>query len=254
MEKSGISEALEAVKKRMAEAAVNSGRQTAEISLVAVSKTFPAESIRAAAAGGQRDFGESYVREAIPKMAEVHAMLAADIESAARHHAAGVASPQAGPLLRPLVWHFIGPIQGNKTRDIAEHFDWVHGVARGKIALRLSRQRPDALPPLNVCLQVNVSGETSKSGVSPEEVVDLAEAISGLPGLKLRGLMAIPAPDRDPRPAFRLLRSLKDDLNARGFGLDTLSMGMSGDYENAIREGATMVRVGSAIFGQRNHG
>jgi pyridoxal phosphate enzyme (YggS family) len=145
-------------------------------------------------------------------------------------------------------------VQSNKTREIAGHFDWVHGVDREKIALRLSQQRPEFLPPLNVCLQVNVSGESTKSGVAADEVFALAAAVSGLPKLKLRGLMAIPAPDQDPRPGFRLLRKLKDELNAQGYKLDTLSMGMSGDYEIAIQEGATLVRVGSAIFGNRSYG
>jgi pyridoxal phosphate enzyme (YggS family) len=151
------------------------------------------------------------------------------------------------------VWHFIGPIQSNKTREIAEHFDWVHGIEREKIARRLSGQRPAGLPPLNVCIQVNVSGEASKSGVAPAEAADLAGLLASLPGLKLRGLMAIPEPGGDPRPRFRLLRELLAGLNARGLGLDTLSMGMSGDFEIAIAEGATLVRVGSAIFGKRNH-
>lgn len=211
----------------MANAAIRSGRLPEAVTLVAVSKTFPASSIREVAACGQRHFGESYVQEALAKLAQL-----SDLD---------------------LVWHFIGPIQSNKTRDIAGHFDWVHGVDREKTALRLSTQRPVSMPPLNTCLQVNVSGEASKSGVRPEEVFSLAAAVSSLPGLKLRGLMAIPAPDRDPTPAFRLLGSIRDELNERGLGLDTLSMGMSGDYELAIQEGATLVRVGSAIFGNRTY-
>ncbi len=242
---------LREVRARIGSAAAGAGRTADEVTLVAVSKTFPAEAIRAAAACGQRHFGENYVQEALPKMAEVQAMLAADIESAASHHTAGVTSPQAGPLLRPLVWHFIGPIQSNKTRDIAAHFDWVHGIEREKIARRLSEQRPGGLPPLNVCIQVNVSGEASKSGVAPHEAAALAGVVSALPGLKLRGLMAIPEPGGDPRPRFRLLRELREGLNACGLALDTLSMGMSGDFEIAIAEGATIVRVGSAIFGKR---
>lgn len=228
VDKPGVRAAIAEVKDLMAAAARNAGRLPDEITLVAVSKTFPAESIRAAAGCGQRDFGESYVQEALSKQEEL-----SDLD---------------------LVWHFIGPIQSNKTQEIAENFDWVHGVDREKIAQRLSRQRPASLPPLNVCLQVNVSGESTKSGVAPDEVFALAATVSGLPGLELRGLMAIPAPDRDPRPGFRLLRSLRDALNERGFGLDTLSMGMSGDYVIAIQEGATLVRVGSAIFGNRNYG
>lgn len=227
MENSGIATALAEVKKRMAEASGACGRTADEITLIAVSKTFPAASIREAAGRGQRHFGESHVQEALAKQKEL-----TDLD---------------------LVWHFIGPVQSNKTREIAGHFDWVHGVDREKIAQRLSSQRPVTKPPLNICLQVNVSGEATKSGVAPHEVFALATAVSGLPGLKLRGLMAIPAPVYDPRPHFQLLRSLKDELNARGFGLDTLSMGMSGDYEIAIQEGATLVRVGSAIFGNRTY-
>ena len=204
-----------------------SGRRPEEVTLVAVSKTFPIEAIRAAAACGQRHFGESYVQEALTKIAEL-----SDLD---------------------LVWHFIGPIQSNKTRDIASHFDWVHGVDREKIARRLSEQRPEALPPLNICIQVNTSGEASKSGVAPEELASLAGLVSGLPRLKLRGLMTIPEPGADPRPRFRVLKSLRDELNKRGLMLDTLSMGMSGDFEIAIEEGATMVRVGSAIFGRRKY-
>jgi hypothetical protein len=227
VEKSGIAEALEDVRSRLANAAIRSGRLPEAVTLVAVSKTFPASSIREVAACGQRHFGESYVQEALAKQAQL-----SDLD---------------------LVWHFIGPIQSNKTRDIAGHFDWVHGIDREKIALRLSMQRPVSMPLLNICLQVNVSGEASKSGVRPKEVFSLAAAVSVLPGLKLRGLMAIPAPDRDPKPAFRLLGSIRDELNERGLGLDTLSMGMSGDYELAIQEGATLVRVGSAIFGNRTY-
>lgn len=225
MDKPGVCAAIAKVKDHMVEAARNAGRSPDEITLVAVSKTFPAASIRAAADCGQRDFGESYVQEALSKQEELP-----DLD---------------------LAWHFIGPIQSNKTREIAGRFDWVHGVDREKIALRLSQQRPEFLPPLNVCLQVNASGESTKSGVTADEVFALAAAVSGLPKLKLRGLMAIPAPDQDPRPGFRLLRELKDELNAQGYKLDTLSMGMSGDYEIAIQEGATLVRVGSAIFGTR---
>lgn len=227
MEKSGIAAALEEVRNRLAGAAIRSGRLPEAVTLVAVSKTFPASSIREAAACGQRHIGESYVQEALAKQAQL-----SDLD---------------------LVWHFIGPIQSNKTREIAEHFDWVHGVDREKIAQRLSQQRPENLPPLNVCLQVNMSMEATKSGVAPDEIFMLAKTVSGLPGLKLRGLMTIPAPDKDPRPAFRRLSGLLDELNARGFTLDSLSMGMSGDYEIAIQEGATLVRVGSAIFGKRTY-
>lgn len=228
---------LRDVQSRIRRAVEEAGRRMEDVTLVAVSKTFPAEAICAAVAGGQRHFGESYVQEAVAKIAEVQALLATHAES----------RPS------PLVWHFIGPVQSNKTREIAAHFDWVHGVEREKIARRMSEQRPESLAPLNVCIQVNVSGEASKSGVTPAEVPELAALVSGLPRLELRGLMAIPEPDGDPRPSFRLLRSLLDDLNAQGLALDTLSMGMSGDFEAAIAEGATMIRIGSAIFGKRNY-
>lgn len=248
-----VAQGLREVQPRISLAASAAGRGSGEVTLVAVSKTFPAAAICAAAACGQRDFGENYVQEALPKMAEVQAMLAADSGSGAGRLGPGDASLPAGRLSSPLVWHFIGPIQSNKTREIAEHFDWVHGIEREKIARRLSEQRPDHLPPLNVCIQVNVSGEASKSGVAPGEAPALAVLVSALPRLKLRGLMAIPEPGGDPRPRFRLLRALRDELNARGMGLDTLSMGMSGDFEAAIAEGATIVRVGSAIFGKRHY-
>ncbi len=222
-----VAQGLREVGARIEAAAAAAGRKAGEVTLVAVSKTFPADALRAAAACGQRHFGENYVQEARTKQDEL----------------AGLG----------LVWHFIGPIQSNKTREIAEHFDWVHGIEREKIARRLSEQRPPNLPALNVCIQVNVSGEASKSGVAPDEVAALADLVSGLPGLKLRGLMAIPEPGGDSHARFRLLRSLRDTLNARGLALDTLSMGMSGDFEIAIAEGATLIRVGSAIFGKRNY-
>jgi pyridoxal phosphate enzyme (YggS family) len=196
---------------------------------MAVSKTFPADAVRAAHAAGQREFGENYVQEGVEKITTLSAL--------------------------PLVWHFIGPIQSNKTRSIAEHFHWVHSVAREKIALRLSQARPQTLGPLDICLQVNISGEASKSGVPPEEVLALAEAVRVLPQLRLRGLMAVPEPSDDAqqqRLRFRALRILLEQLNASGFGLDTLSMGMSQDLEAAVMEGATIVRVGTAIFGERN--
>lgn len=222
-----VAEGLAEVRARIARAAEKAGRAAEAVTLVAVGKTFPAAALRAAAGCGQRHFGESYLQEARAKQTEL-----ADLD---------------------LVWHFIGPIQSNKTRDIAAHFHWVHGIEREKIARRLSEQRPRDLPPLNVCIQVNVSGEASKSGVAPQEAAALAGVVAALPGLKLRGLMTIPEPGGDPRPRFRQLRGLLQDLNARGLMLDTLSMGMSGDFETAIEEGATMVRVGSAIFGKRNH-
>ncbi len=198
--------------------------------LVAVSKTFPAASVREAAAAGQRDFGENYLQEALDKLDQT-----ADL---------------------PLIWHFIGPIQSNKTRPIAERFDWAHTVDREKIARRLSEQRPEARAPLNVCIEVNVSGEATKSGVAPADVPALARIVAALPRLKLRGLMAIPEPTEDmdvQRRRFATLRELKAALEHDGLALDTLSMGMSADLEAAIAEGATMVRVGTAIFGERHN-
>ncbi len=215
----------------MEQAAQQAGRHAAEITLLAVSKTFPAASLAAAYAAGQRAFGENYVQEALDKMAVLREL--------------------------PLEWHFIGPIQSNKTRDIAENFSWVHSVDRLKIAERLSAQRPAGLPPLNVCIQVNVSGEASKSGVAPAAAVELALQASRLPHLKLRGLMAIPEPaqdEADQRRPFAQLRALMQQMNGQGLGLDTLSMGMSQDMKAAILEGATIVRIGSAIFGNRNYG
>lgn len=222
---------LQAVRLAMEQAARAAGRDPASIQLLAVSKTFPAAAIRAAHAAGQRAFGENYIQEALDKMAALHDLC--------------------------LEWHFIGPIQSNKTRAIAAHFDWVHSVDRLKIAERLAAQRPPHLPPLNVCLQVNISRETSKSGVAEEELPALAEAVARLPRLRLRGLMAIPAPCDDPvtqRAPFARLRELLQALKLRGLALDTLSMGMSHDFAAAIQEGATWVRIGSAIFGQRNYG
>jgi len=193
-----------------------------------VSKTKPAAAVREAHACGQRDFGENYLQEALNKQAELSDLA--------------------------LTWHFIGPIQSNKTRPIAEHFAWVHSVDRLKIAQRLSEQRPAHLPPLNICLQVNVSGEASKSGCAPEELPALALAVSQLPNLRLRGLMTIPEPTRDvaqQHAACARLRQLRDDLNLE---LDVLSMGMSDDLEAAIAEGATWVRIGTALFGARDYG
>lgn len=197
--------------------------------LLAVSKTRPPEDIRAAYAAGLRDFGESYLQEAVGKIARLSDL--------------------------PLTWHFIGPIQSNKTRLIAEHFQWVHSVDREKIARRLSEQRPEGLPPLQVCLQVNISGEENKSGCNPGDMAALATAVAALPGLTLRGLMAIPAAtpvQSEQRAAFARLRSAFEELKPEFPSLDTLSMGMSGDLEAAIAEGATLVRVGTAIFGPRS--
>lgn len=221
---------LQEVQDRIATTCEREGRGANEVTLLAVSKTFPAGAVREAHAAGQRAFGENYVQEALDKIAAL-----ADLR------------PQ-------LEWHLIGPLQSNKTRPVAEAFDWVHTVDRLKIAQRLAEQRPAWLPPLQVCLQVNVSGEASKSGVAPAELPALAQAVAALPRLKLRGLMSIPEPAEDPaaqRAPHRLLRELLAALNVQGFTLDTLSMGMSADLEAAIAEGSTLVRVGTAIFGRR---
>ena len=197
--------------------------------LLAVSKTFPVEALRQAHLAGQNEFGESYVQEALEKIDELRGL--------------------------PLIWHFIGPLQSNKTRPVAENFAWVHSVDRAKTADRLSAARPENLPPLQVCIQVNVSAEASKAGVEPGAAAALAEHVAGLPRLRLRGLMAIPAPTAEvalQRRQFAVLRELLAQLNGRGLALDTLSMGMSDDIEAAVAEGATIVRVGSAIFGARS--
>ena len=222
---------LQAVRERIAAACLAAGRPGDAVGLLAVSKTWPANSIGEAAAAGQRAFGENYVQEAVDKIAAL-----------------------AGT---PLEWHFIGPLQSNKTRLVAENFAWVHSVDRLKVAERLATQRPVGLPPLNLCLQVNVSGEASKSGCSPAEAPALASAIRRLDGVSLRGLMAIPEPSDDvslQRRRFATLRATLEQINAESAaGLDTLSMGMSDDLEAAIMEGATIVRVGTAIFGQRDY-
>lgn len=225
-----IASNLQAVRAAIAAAAEACGRAPQDIGLLAVSKTFPAGAVREAYAAGQRRFGENYVQEGIDKIAALR-----DLQ---------------------IEWHFIGPIQSNKTRPIAEHFDWVHGIERLKVAERLSSQRPAGLPPLQVCLQVNVSGEASKSGVAPEELAALAPQVAKLPNLRLRGLMAIPAPSDDAaeqRAAFAQLRALFEQLKHAGLQLDTLSMGMSHDFPSAVAEGATLVRIGTAIFGNRNY-
>ena len=214
---------------RIADAAIAAGRDPAMVRLLAVSKTWPADSVREAAAAGQRAFGENYVQEGAAKVDEL----------------AGLG----------LEWHFIGPLQSNKTRLVANRFSWVHSIDRLKIAERLSEQRDVHLPPLEVCIQVNVSGEASKSGVAPPDLPELARAVAALPRLRLRGLMAIPEPTPDvalQRARFASLRAMRDELNAAGLALDTLSMGMSDDLEAAIAEGSTLVRVGTAIFGSRN--
>ncbi|WP_226686058.1 YggS family pyridoxal phosphate-dependent enzyme [Stutzerimonas stutzeri] len=227
---STIEKNIAKVAARIREAAQAVGRDPASVGLLAVSKTQPAAAIREAAEAGVRDFGENYLQEALDKQAELSEL--------------------------PLVWHFIGPIQSNKTKSIAEHFDWVHSVDRLKIAQRLSDQRPAELSPLNICLQVNVSGEASKSGCAPEELLQLAQAVAAMPRLCLRGLMCIPAPSEDPaeqRAAFARLRALRDE-DELPLTLDTLSMGMSQDLEAAIAEGATWVRIGTALFGARDYG
>jgi pyridoxal phosphate enzyme (YggS family) len=220
---------LQAVMRRIEKAARDAGRAPESVRLVAVSKTWGAERVAEAFSCGQHAFGENHVQEAVEKIQELSRL--AGIE-----------------------WHFVGPIQSNKTRLIAEHFQWVHSLEREKIAMRLNEARPAHLGPLDVCIQVNVSGEASKSGVEPGLEAGLARLIAGLPRLRLRGLMAIPEPTADmplQRHRFALLREAKERLVAAGYALDTLSMGMSDDFEAAILEGATLVRVGTAIFGRR---
>ncbi|MFF7108371.1 YggS family pyridoxal phosphate-dependent enzyme [Pseudomonas sichuanensis] len=225
---STLADNISAIASRIDSAAKAAGRDPASVQLLAVSKTKPASAVREAFAAGLRDVGENYLQEALTKQQALSDL--------------------------PLIWHFIGPIQSNKTKAIAEHFDWVHSVDRLKIAQRLSEQRPGHLPPLNICLQVNVSGEDSKSGCAPADLPALAQAVSALPGLRLRGLMAIPEPTEDraeQEAAFATLRQLQAQL---GLGLDTLSMGMSHDLEAAIAQGATWVRIGTALFGARDYG
>ena len=229
-----IAENIAKIRLAIGQAAIQHGRDPGPVLLLAVSKTFGAEAVIQAADAGQVAFGENYLQEALDKQ-------------------------QAVQTLRPdlaLEWHFIGPIQSNKTRPLAEHFAWAHAVDREKIARRLSEQRPPDLPPLNICLQVNVSGEDSKSGVAPAEVLALAQVVATLPGLQLRGLMAIPEPADDiesQRKPFALLRALQQQLTDAGILTDTLSMGMSADMDAAIAEGATIVRIGTAIFGKRDY-
>ena len=225
---STIADNLTALAARIHNAAQAAGRDPASVRLLAVSKTKPASAIREIYAAGVRDVGENYLQEALAKQQELRDL--------------------------PLIWHFIGPIQSNKTKAIAEHFDWVHSVDRLKIAQRLSEQRPAGLPALNICLQVNVSGEDSKSGCAPADLPALAKDVAALPNLRLRGLMAIPEPTEDraaQEAAFASLNQLQASL---GLGLDTLSMGMSHDLEAAIAQGATWVRIGTALFGARQYG
>ncbi|UDG82840.1 YggS family pyridoxal phosphate-dependent enzyme [Candidatus Vallotia lariciata] len=227
-----IAKNLEVVRRRISAISIASGRDAATVQLLAVSKTFSADDIRAAYTAGQKAFGENYMREALDKIAELH-------------------------LLRGLIeWHFIGPIQSNKTRAIAEQFDWVHSIDRLKIARRLSEQRPTHLPPLNVCIQVNISGEASKGGVAPSDIAALVCDVALLPRLRVRGLMSIPEPIFGLHiqcTPHRRLRELFNAINAQGLNLDTLSMGMSTDFSAAILEGATIIRVGTAIFGTRTY-
>ncbi len=223
-----IAQRLEQVRTRIAQAEQRFGRPEGSVALVAATKTCPVDAIRAAAACGQRAFGENYLQEALPKIRELE--------------------PER------LEWHFIGPIQSNKTRDIATYFDWVHSVDRLKVASRLNEQRPSELPPLKICLQVNTSGEASKAGVAPDELAGLAEAVAELPRLSLCGLMTLPAPTFDfeeQRRPFRTLRQLRDELQQKGIEVSVLSIGMTDDMEAAIAEGATLVRIGAAIFGRR---
>lgn len=223
-----INERLHRINAQIRTVATEAGRDPEAVRLVAVGKRHPAGAIRAAAEAGQRDFGENYVREGLDKMREL-----ADLD---------------------LCWHYIGPLQSNKTRDVAGHFAWMHTIDRYKIARRLSEQRPDDMPALQVCIQVNISGEPQKAGITPERLEDLAGRVAELPGLTLRGLMCLPAPAESQaaqREPFRRMRELFDGLNARGHRLDTLSMGMTADLAAAINEGSTMVRIGTAIFGPR---
>jgi pyridoxal phosphate enzyme (YggS family) len=221
---------LQSVRGRIAAACAAAGRDVNEVTLLAVAKTFGPDAVREAHAAGATAFGENYIQEAVEKQA-----LLADL---------------------PLQWHCIGPIQSNKTRLVAAHFDWAHTVDRMKIAQRLSEQRPEELPPLSVCIQVNIDGGTGKSGVAPSEVLALAREVHGLPHLKLRGLMTIPEPAEDfaaQLAVHRKARNLFDDLRDAGLPLDTLSMGMTADLEAAIHAGSTMVRIGTAIFGGRSY-
>ena len=227
---SAIADNLQAVQARISNAAAAVGRSPGSVRLLAISRPRPLAWVLDAAEAGQRAFGENYVQEGIDKIAAVSG--------------------------RNLEWHFIGPLQSNKTKPVAEHFDWVHPIDRLKIAERLSAQRPAYLAPLQVCVQINVSGEASKSGCAPDEALALCRAVAALPGLQLRGLMAIPEPTDDlqaQRIPFRKLRELREQICAAGLPLDTLSMGMSHDLEAAVAEGATIVRIGTAIFGERNY-
>ncbi len=223
-----IADNLQQVRARMLQACQQAGRSPDTVHLLAVSKTFGADAVQQAFAAGQTAFGENYIQEAVDKITALAQL--------------------------PLEWHCIGPIQSNKTRLVAQHFAWAHTVDRLKIAQRLSEQRPPGLPPLNVCIQVNIDGGATKAGVVPEDALELARQIAALPGLRLRGLMSIPEPAPDFVAACAVhmrAKALFDAMNASGLGLDTLSMGMSADLEAAVHSGSTLVRVGSAIFGNR---
>ena len=223
-----VTENLKLIRDLLAKSAVKAQRDPATVNLLAVSKKQPLTKILEAAEAGQRDFGENFVQEGLEKIEKTASL--------------------------DLVWHFIGHLQTNKTRSVAEHFDWVHTIDRLKTAKRLSRQRPAGKTPLNVCLQVNIDAEESKSGASPEAVPELARAVAELPNIRLRGLMCLPEEHSSPdaqREPFARLRKLAESLAADGLDIDTLSMGMSGDYESAIAEGATIVRIGTAVFGPR---
>lgn len=224
-----LAERLAALHQRIATACARAGRAPDGVTLLAVSKAQPLAALAEAWRAGVRDFAENYLQEALPRIA---------------------ALPRDG-----LRWHFIGPLQSNKTAEVAARFDWVHGVDREKVARRLSDQRPDTLPPLNVCVQVNISGEPGKAGVAPADAAALCRAVAALPRLRLRGLMAIPAPLKkgdSPREPYRRLRELRDALTRGGLELDALSAGMSDDFEAAIAEGSTMIRIGTALFGARD--
>ncbi|MDM0077431.1 YggS family pyridoxal phosphate-dependent enzyme [Variovorax sp. J2P1-59] len=225
-----IGDKLQQVRARIVTACTAAGRDPASVHLLAVSKTFAAEAVREAHAAGQTAFGENYVQEGVAKIEAL-----ADLRS-------------------QLEWHCIGPLQSNKTRVVAEHFDWVHSIDRLKIAERLAEQRPAHLPPLQVCLQINVDGGANKSGIGAEEAISLAQAVAALPRLRLRGLMAIPEPAPDfaaQRDLFLRAAAVFDQIRASGIELDTLSLGMSADLEAAVAAGSTMVRIGTAIFGSR---
>ena len=224
----GVTEKYRKIQDLLAKAAADAGRPADAVRLLAVSKTKPVQAVLEAALAGQREFGENFVQEGLGK-----------IRDAGRDD---------------LVWHFIGHLQSNKTRPVAEYFQWVHTVDRLKIARRLSEQRPHHAPALNVCIEVNIDSEATKSGVSPQEVAALAHEVACLPRLRLRGLMCLPAERQDfdeQRRPFAAMRQLLESLNRQGLGLDTLSMGMSADYAAAIYEGATIVRIGTALFGER---